>query len=59
VLDVGEYPEGVDTTGDGQIAVANWFSNTLSVIDAASLETLAEVETCDGPRAFGAFVARQ
>lgn len=56
-LDVGEYPEGVDSTNDGRIAVANWFSNTLSVIDAASLDTLAEIETCDGPRAFGTFVA--
>ncbi|PKQ14082.1 MAG: hypothetical protein CVT70_01095 [Alphaproteobacteria bacterium HGW-Alphaproteobacteria-1] len=57
-LDVGEYPEGVDSTGEGHIAVANWFSNTLSVIDGQTLETLAAIETCDGPRAFGAFIAR-
>ncbi len=56
-LDVGEYPEGIDVaTGGSEIVVAGWFSNTLTVIDAQSLETLAEIPTGDGPRAFGRFV---
>ena len=54
----GEYPEGIAATADGRILVADWFSNTLSVIDAASLKTIAAVKVGDGPRAFGAFVRR-
>ena len=58
-VEVGEYPEGIDTSPDGaRVYVANWFSNTLSVIDAASLKVTAEIATGDGPRAFGEFVAR-
>jgi YVTN family beta-propeller protein len=57
-IDVGEYPEGISTSSDGQsVVVANWFSNTISVIDAASLETTAEIDVGDGPRAFGAFIS--
>ncbi|WP_425102325.1 beta-propeller fold lactonase family protein [Tropicibacter sp. S64] len=55
-IDVGEYPEGIDTTSDGNIAVANWFDNTLSVIDAETLEVIAVHDTGDGPRAFGTFL---
>lgn len=58
VIDVGGYPEGIDTTGDGlRVAVANWDSNTLSVIDARTLKVVGEVGTGDGPRAFGLFLA--
>lgn len=58
VIDVGGYPEGIDTTGDGlRVAVANWDSNTLSVIDARTLKVVGEVATGDGPRAFGLFLA--
>jgi YVTN family beta-propeller protein len=58
VIDVGGYPEGIDTTTDGrQIVVANWDSNTLSIIDAKSLMVVGEVATGDGPRAFGLFLA--
>ncbi|ODM45260.1 hypothetical protein A9320_11485 [Ruegeria sp. PBVC088] len=57
LISVGEYPEGIDTSADGQrILVANWFENTVSVIDAATLQVIAEIETGDGPRAFGTFV---
>ncbi|MFD1156300.1 YncE family protein [Roseovarius aestuarii] len=57
-LQVGEYPEGTDVTGDGRfVLVANWFSNTVSVIDAQSKTVVGEIETGDGPRAFGRFVA--
>ncbi|MBW8320203.1 MAG: beta-propeller fold lactonase family protein [Arenimonas sp.] len=59
VIDVGGYPEGIDTTADGQhIAVANWDSNTLSIIDAKNLEVVGEIATGDGPRAFGLFLAK-
>lgn len=58
VIDVGGYPEGIDTTADGlRVAVANWDTNTLSVIDARTLKVVGEVATGDGPRAFGLFLA--
>ncbi len=57
-LDSGEYPEGIDRNGaQTEIYVANWFSNTLAVIDAKSLELIDEIRVGDGPRAFGLFVA--
>ncbi|SFR00063.1 40-residue YVTN family beta-propeller repeat-containing protein [Poseidonocella sedimentorum] len=57
VLDVGEYPEGIDVTRDKRtVVVANWFSNSISLIDAAGLEVVGEIDTGDGPRAFGKFV---
>lgn len=56
-IDVGEYPEGIDATADGSaVAVANWFDNTITVIDAHSLSVLRQADTCDGPRAFGRFL---
>ncbi len=59
-VDVGEYPEGIDKTSDGAtIVVANWFSNTVSLIDAASMEVVGEIETADGPRAFGTFIQQR
>lgn len=58
VINVGEYPEGIDTTSDGRLVVlANWFDNTVSIIDANTLSVVDTVETCDGPRAFGRFLA--
>lgn len=54
---VGEYPEGIDATAEGdRIVVANWFENTVSLIDAATLDVVQSIETADGPRAFGAFI---
>ncbi len=56
-LDVGEYPEGIDATPDGRhVVLANWFDNTVSVIDATTLDVIHEIDTCDGPRAFGLFI---
>lgn len=52
---VGESPEGIDVTSDGRLVVANWFSNTLSVLEPGS-SAVREIETPDGPRAFGDFV---
>lgn len=56
-LDVGEYPEGIDATPDGRLIVsANWFSNTVSLIDPDTVEVVGEIETGDGPRADGKFI---
>jgi YVTN family beta-propeller protein len=58
-LPSGEYPEGIDTSTDGQsIIVANWFDNSVTMIDAVTLTVIKEIDTCDGPRAFGEFVQR-
>ncbi|WP_246139498.1 YncE family protein [Phaeobacter marinintestinus] len=56
-LPTGEYPEGIDASSDSRyIIVANWFDNSVTLIDAVTLSVLKEIETCDGPRAFGEFV---
>ncbi len=56
-LETGEYPEGVDVAHEGKhIVVANWFENTVTLFDAATLSVVEHIETCDGPRAFGRFV---
>jgi YVTN family beta-propeller protein len=56
-LDSGEYPEGIATTSDGdRIVFANWFSNSIWVMDAATFEVISEIEVGDGPRAFGQFL---
>lgn len=53
-----DYPEGVAATADeSRILVANWFSDTVQVIDSQSLEVIARLEMPAGPRAFGRFVA--
>ncbi|NOR31599.1 MAG: beta-propeller fold lactonase family protein [Sulfitobacter sp.] len=58
-LPSGEYPEGIDTSTDSQsIIVANWFDNSVTIFDAVTLSVIKEIETCDGPRAFGEFVQR-
>jgi YVTN family beta-propeller protein len=46
---VGRYPEGVAITGQG-VYVANWFSDSVSVIDLASLRETARIAVPDGPR---------
>jgi YVTN family beta-propeller protein len=56
-LEVGEAPEGFDATPDGRMIVStNWFSNTVSLIDPASLDVVGEIGTGDGPRAVGRFI---
>ena len=58
-ITVGDYPEGIAATADGsRIIVANWESNSLSVIDAIELKVTGEIKVGDGPRAFGAFLRR-
>lgn len=57
-IDVGEYPEGVAADPGGDfVYVASWGANTLSVIDAGSMEVVDEIAVGDGPRAFGAFLS--
>lgn len=57
---VGDYPEGISPLPDGKaLAVANWDSDTLAIIDAESLEITAEIALPPGPRAFGQFTGRQ
>jgi YVTN family beta-propeller protein len=56
---VGDDPEGIAATSDARrIIVANWESNSLSIIDAAELKVTDEIKVGDGPRAFGAFLRR-
>jgi YVTN family beta-propeller protein len=59
-IPVGDYPEGISPLPDGDaVAVANWESDTLAVVDAESLEIRAEIDMPSGPRAFGQFTGRQ
>ena len=56
---VGDYPEGIAALPDGSgVAVANWESNTLVVLDATTLQVTRTIEMASGPRAFGSFTGR-
>jgi len=56
-VDSGSYPEGIAASADGRyVYIAHWDDNTLDKLDTATLEIVAEAETGDGPRAFGAFI---
>ena len=56
-IEVGDHPEGIAASADGRrVVVANWGTNTLSVIDAATLAVVREIGTDDSPRAFGDFL---
>ena len=56
-IDVGDYPEGIAfITAHDQFFVADWYSNSVSVIDAESLELIDEIACGNGSRAFGEFV---
>lgn len=57
---VGDYPEGIATLPDGSgVAIANWDSDTLVVLDADRLTLTHRVDMPPGPRAFGSFTGRQ
>ena len=59
-IPVGDYPEGISALPGGDaVAVANWESDTLAVLDAESLKIRAEIDMPSGPRAFGQFTGRQ
>jgi YVTN family beta-propeller protein len=56
-VEVGDHPEGIAATRDGTaLVVANWGSNTLSLLDATTLKVTKEIPVPDGPRAFGDFL---
>ncbi|MDP5307041.1 YncE family protein [Paracoccus spongiarum] len=56
----GDYPEGIAALPDGSgVVVANWDSDSVQIIDAASLSVRAAIEVPAGPRAFGQFTGRQ
>ncbi|MCK2053755.1 YncE family protein [Methylobacterium sp. 37f] len=46
---VGRYPEGV-VIAEASAYVANWFSDSVSVIDMATLRETARIAVPDGPR---------
>lgn len=57
---VGDYPEGVSPLPDGSgVAVANWESDTLVIVDALLLTVTHTIDMPSGPRAFGSFTGRQ
>lgn len=57
-IETGEYPEGIAATADkSAVLVANWFSDTLAVIDPETMRVTDEIPMPEGPRAFGRFVA--
>jgi YVTN family beta-propeller protein len=56
-ISVGDYPEGIETSADGNsVYVVNWFSNEVWAIDAETLAVTAKMPAGDGPRAFGTFL---
>ena len=56
-LPVDDYPEGIATLSDGRhVALTNWDSNSLMVIDAETLAITATIAVPDGPRSLGLFV---
>ena len=59
-VEVDDYPEGIAPLPDGSgVVVANWESDTVLIVDAASLQIIARIDVPSGPRAFGAFTGRQ
>lgn len=59
-IPVGDYPEGISPLPGGDaVAVANWESDTLVIVDAESLTVRSEFPMPSGPRAFGQFTGRQ
>jgi YVTN family beta-propeller protein len=58
-IKVGDYPEGMQASPDGKfLYVANWDSNTLSIIDAEKLSVTGTLDAGSSPRAFGTFIRR-
>jgi YVTN family beta-propeller protein len=54
---VGEYPEGISRhPDDHHVYVANWFDNSVSVVNAESLKVEKTIRSGNGSRAFGEFM---
>lgn len=47
---VGRYPEGVLAAAADRVAVANWFSGDLSLVDPAARREVARLGLAEGPR---------
>ncbi|MGR3200252.1 MAG: YncE family protein [Paracoccus sp. (in: a-proteobacteria)] len=59
-VEVGDYPEGIAALPDGSgVAVANWDSDSLVILDASDLTVRDSIDMPSGPRAFGSFTGRQ
>lgn len=56
-IETGDYPEGIAATSDGQIVVANWFSDSIAFIDPQAMAVTRDMDMPEGPRAFGLFTA--
>jgi YVTN family beta-propeller protein len=58
LINVGDKPEGISTDAtENTIVVANWFDNTVSIIDATKMQVSATIKTGEGSRAFGDFIS--
>ena len=56
---MGSYPEGITSHPNGKdVYVANWFNNTVSVLNSLTLEVEANILTGEGSRAFGGFIGQ-
>jgi YVTN family beta-propeller protein len=49
------YPEGIASHRD-RVYVVNWMDDNLSVLDAASGQTIKTIATGQNSRGFGAFI---
>ncbi len=59
LIEVGNKPEGINTHPDDRhVYVANWFDNTVSVIDAKTMQVIDTIKTGKGSRAFGQFFGK-
>ena len=56
-IKVGQVPEGIQTDmHSGNIYVANWGSNEVTVIDGETQKVISQIRTGEKSRAFGQFI---
>lgn len=56
-IKVGQVPEGLDTDlSSGNIYIANWGSDEVTVIDGNTHKVIQQIKTGDKSRAFGQFI---
>jgi YVTN family beta-propeller protein len=56
-VNVGSTPEGISIDDENQrLYIANWGSNTVSVIDTQTHRLINTIKTGDKSRAFGQFI---
>ena len=57
-IDVGDSPEGIDITPDGNLVyVVNWSDGTVSIIDTNTHQVNNTIKVGKGSRAFGQFIS--